>query len=189
MVYTQGPVASVSISGPQSLVDRINLANGRLSRTEGGDRKETVRVSWTRNGWDTQSTDQSAKITITAPAVKRFEMTANGDLKIRGYDQPTLDVTIAGDGDVQAVGHTGALTANLSGNGDADLAALQSKDANLSLSGSGDADIYATGTAKIDISGSGSVDLHPKPAKVVSHISGTGSLNGYEDQETPAPTE
>ncbi|MDV6332007.1 GIN domain-containing protein [Asticcacaulis sp. 201] len=176
VVYTQGVTASVSISGPQSLIDRIKLENGRLTRLDKGN-KEVVRVSWTRDGWDTQSNDQEARITITTPSVKRFELTSDANLRIRGYDQPTLDVILSGSGSVDAVGKTQALKVNLSGYGNADLAALQAKDATVTVSGSGNADIFATGNAKIDISGSGNVDLATKPAKLDTTISGSGSVD------------
>ena len=181
VVYTQGPSASVTITGPQSLVDRIRLENGRLSIADGPDHKESLNLTWNKDGWDARTSHEGARITVTAPAVKRFEMTGSGDLDLRGYDQPSIDINIAGSGSVHAVGRTVALKLNVSGSGDADLAALQAKDADVSVSGSGGTDVYATGTAKIDISGSGNVDLATKPAKIDTTISGSGTVDQDSD--------
>lgn len=177
VVYTQGPVASVTISGPQSLLDRIKLDNGRLMRLDTVNAKETVRVSWTKDGWDTQSNDQGVKVIVTTPTVKRFELTSNANLRIRGYAQPTLDITLSGSGSLDAIGKTDTLKVNLSGYGNADLAALQARDADVTVSGSGDSTIYATGNVKVDISGRGNVDLAAKPAKLDTNISGSGSVD------------
>jgi hypothetical protein len=181
VVYTQGPTASVTISGPQSLVDRIKLENGRLSIADGPDHKESINLSWNKDGWDTRTSHEGARITVTAPAVKRFEMTGSGDLDLRGYDQPSLDINIAGSGSVHAVGRTEVLRLAVSGSGEADLAALHAKDADVSISGSGGANVYATGRAKIDIAGSGNVDLAIKPAKVETTLSGSGTVDQNDD--------
>ncbi|ESQ92379.1 GIN domain-containing protein [Asticcacaulis benevestitus] len=181
VVYTQGPAASVTITGPQSLVDRIKLENGRLSIADGADHKESINFTWGKDGFDARTSHEGARITVTAPAVKRFEMTGSGDLDLRGYDQPSIDINIAGSGSVHAVGRTQTLKLNVSGSGDADLAALQAKDADVSVSGSGGADVYATDKAKIDISGSGNVDLATKPAKVDTTISGSGTVDQDDD--------
>lgn len=181
VVYTQGPAASVTITGPQSLVNRITLDNGRLSIADGPEHRESVNFTWGKDGFEARTSHQGARITVTAPNVKRFEMTGSGDLDLRGYDQPSIDISIAGSGSVHAVGRTQALKLNVSGSGSADLAALETKDADVSVNGSGDATIHATGQAKIDISGSGNVDLATKPAKIDTTISGSGTVDNGED--------
>ncbi len=181
VVYTQGPAASVTISGPQSLVNRITLDNGRLSITDGPDHKESINFTCDKDGCDARTSHEGARVTVTAPNVKRFEMTGSGDLDLRGYDQPSVDISIAGSGSVHAVGRTKALKLNVSGSGSADLAALETLDADVSVNGSGDATIHASGKAKIDISGSGNVDLATKPAKVDTTISGSGTVDNGED--------
>ena len=184
VVYTQGPAASVTVSGPQSLVNRINLDNGRLSISDGPDHKESFNFTWDKNGIASSTSHEGARITVTAPNVKRFEMTGSGDLDLRGYDQPSIDISIAGSGSVHAVGRTQALKLNVSGSGSADLAALETKDADVSVNGSGDATIHASGRAKIDISGSGNVDLATKPAKVDTTISGSGTVDQNDGDTT-----
>lgn len=184
VVYTQGPAASVTITGPQSLVNRITLDNGRLSIADGVNQKESINLTWNKDGIEAHSSHQGARITVTAPAVRRFEMTGSGDLDLRGYDQPSIDISIAGSGSVHAVGHTTALKLNVSGSGSADLAALETRDADISVNGSGNASLHATGKARIDISGSGNVDLATKPAKLDTTISGSGTVNNGEDDDS-----
>lgn len=184
VVYTQGPAASVTVTGPQSLVNRIQLDNGRLSITDGPEHRESLNLTWNKDGWDARTSHEGARITVTAPNVKRFEMTGSGDLDLRGYDQPSIDISIAGSGSVHAVGRSKTLKLNVSGSGSADLAALETQDADVSVNGSGDATIHAKGAVRIDISGSGNVNLATKPAKIDTTISGSGTVDDNDSSES-----
>jgi hypothetical protein len=116
-------------------------------------------------------------IVMTAPAVKRFEISGSGQLSIADYKQDRLDVRISGNGDVTATGETGALDLGVSGSGDADLAGLKAKSAEVNITGSGEAKVAPTDEAKIGISGSGDVTLLTHPPRLETSISGSGSLH------------
>lgn len=170
VTYVQGDTPSVVITGKKSMVDRVNLVDGRLTWTDGDD-GDTDHVVF---GW---SNGPSLRVVVTAPAVKRFDLQSSADLSIRSYDQPTFDLNVSGSGDVDAVGETQTATIETTGSGDSDLSGLQLTDANIDTSGSGDLRVGPTGTARIDISGSGDVDLTRRPANLTQSVSGSGDID------------
>ena len=175
--YVQGNTTSMSATGPKSLTDRLRLEDGRLFLADGPGAAKTVNFTLGRDGFDVSSDNDDFTVTITAPKVKHFEVAGTGDLTIAGYDQPSLDMRISGAGHAEVTGRTAALDLDISGMGHAELAALMTKDADVSISGAGDADIAPTGTATVSVSGTGTVNLKTKPTSLSSNISGTGSVN------------
>jgi uncharacterized protein involved in outer membrane biogenesis len=166
VVYLQGPEASVEVSGVQSQIDRIRVADGRIFFDDADDH---VVFGWHNS--------PGLRITVTAPSVRTFNLSGSGDLSIRGYDQPDMMVSIRGSGDVDAAGRTEAVELDIDGSGEADLSALETRDADVEISGSGEVAVGPTGAARITISGSGDVNLTRRPASVTQNVSGSGDVN------------
>lgn len=180
VVYEQGKTAGISFSGPAELVDRVRFEAGRLFLVDpaGEEPHEVVTFHLGPHGIEASSNDHDhLKVTVTAPSVRHFSVAGSGDLTIRDYDQPQLDLSLSGDGDVHADGATKALTLSVSGNGDAHLDALRVQDAQLNLSSDGDAVLAASGKVTVNSSGNGDVTLKTSPASLVSHLSGDGSVS------------
>ena len=173
--YVQGPEAGVTLSGPQSIVDRVRLENGELKMTDGD---EVVYFQWNGRGGNAWSENDQLRITVTAPSVKRFEVRGSSDITVAGYDQPSLAVAVSGSGSVTATGRTDRLDVDISGSGEADLADLAAKTATVAVSGSGEAEINATDQVDVDISGSGEVGLARRPARLTQDITGSGEVRG-----------
>ena len=169
VTYVQGDTPSVVVTGKQSMVDRVNLIDGRLTWDRDDDSTEHVVFGWSHNS--------RLRVVITAPSVKAFDLESSADLSIRAYDQPTFALTVSGSGDVDAAGQTQTATIDISGSGDSDLSALQTTDASVDTSGSGDVSVGPSGAARIDISGSGDVDLTRRPANLQQSISGSGDIS------------
>lgn len=171
--YVQGPVGKIEVTGPKSMVDHLVVDGGAI-RLAGDIEGESLTID--RNGIRVQSGPDRLKIVVTAPGVRRFELSGSGDLDIAGYDQPTLAVSIAGSGDVSANGKTTALDVKTNGSGSAYLDRVTTKDATVAIQGSGGVDISPSANVKIDITGSGDVSLQSEATNVVSSISGSGSV-------------
>lgn len=169
VTYIQGDTPSVVVTGRKSMVDQVNLIDGRLTWSEDDDRSEHVVFGW--------SNHDRLRVVITAPAVKSFDLESSADLSIRDYDQPTFDLNISGSGDVVAEGGTQTATIDVNGSSDSDLSALRATDASVDTSGSGDVRIGPTGAARIDLSGSGDVDLTRRPASLQQSVSGSGDID------------
>lgn len=177
VVYDQqAETPGITVSGAQSVVDRVRFSNGRLTLDEGphGDRSY---IRWTRTGIRGWSDADALKIIIKAPSVKTFDLSGPTELKIRGYDQPTLDLTLTGASDVRVQGRTGAVHVDASGASDARLDELIVEDAKVQVSGSGDVRVGPSGKAEVDVSGSGEVRLTRRPAELRQSVSGSGEVS------------
>ena len=172
--YTQGPVAKVTVSGPARAVNDVEIEGGHLT--------------W--NGRHHRMHFGDLHVVVTAPAVTHFELSGSGELTIADYKQDALDVRISGNGDVKATGETGALKLSMSGSGDADLSGLKAKSADVDISGSGDVKVAPIESARVDVSGSGDVTLVTHPARLETHMSGSGDLHqegGSPQTAQPSP--
>lgn len=165
VVYIQGPTPTVTVSGTPRLVDRVRVEGGRIFFSD----EDGTHVSWGNR--------RRLTVTVTAPKVTRFEVNGSAGVEIRGYDQPTLTIEIAGSGEVEVVGRTTTLDLSISGSGEADLRSLAVTDASIAVAGSGDATVGATGAVEVAIAGSGDVTLTRPPAKLDSDIAGSGDLH------------
>ncbi len=177
--YVQGPENTVTVTGAQSQIDAVRLEGGKLWMTDTPENQESINFVIGPDGIDAQSSHDGVSIVVTAPSINRFVVLGDGELAVHNYDQPKLDLELDGDGSFVASGRSEAVKVALSGSGNADLGDIHAKTAEVSVSGSGRTTIRASEKASVDISGSGNVELSAKPAAVVSHISGSGSLDQY----------
>ncbi len=172
--YVQGDKAEVTITGTESVVERVRIEGGRIDLTDGD---EDVYILWRGGRIRSWESVDHLQITVTAPSVTRFSLEGSGDLEIRDYDQPRIDLDLSGSGEITAQGRTDAVELDINGSGDVELDRLETRDANVSISGSGDATVAPTGRATIAISGSGDVTLTRRPESVDSRISGSGDVH------------
>jgi hypothetical protein len=171
--YVQGSPAGVTVTGPETLVERIEITQGRIRLKDG---EEQVYLSWDDGGLRGWSPRDDLRIVVTAPDVTRFRLNGSGHIDIRAYDQDQMDLGISGSGEIEAEGRTRALTLDISGSGEVDLEALELADADVTVSGSGEARLGPTGRAAVAISGSGDVTLTRRPESLDSRVSGSGDI-------------
>jgi hypothetical protein len=158
ITYIQGPVTKLTIEAPKSVLDRIEIEGGTISRDDHYD-------------WDGK-----LKVTLTAPNVHQFELGGVQSLTLRQFDQQDLEINLSGTGAVTGTGKVKALSLDISGAGSADLAGMQMEHADVSLSGAGSAKLGPRASANIAISGIGGVELTRKPANLSTSISGLGQV-------------
>lgn len=176
IVYVQGAEAGVVVEGPQSLVERVRMVDGRLTMADGAS-EERVAFNWTRDGLHAWSSSDELRVTVTAPAVKTFDIRGSADVSIRAYDQPTLAIDVAGSSSVEVAGKAAAVRIDISGSGDIDAEAVDVRDAAIDISGSGDVRVGPTETASVNVSGSGDVTLTRRPARLTQDVSGSGDID------------
>ena len=157
--YTQGPVASLVATGPKGAIEHLTVNGGEL-RFDRRLRHHGDRI----------------QIVMTAPDVKHFILAGSQDLSVNGYSQDSMDVTLAGSGDIDLHGQAKTLKLTIAGSGDVDAADLVLAEAKVSIAGSGDATVGPTQLAEISIAGSGDVDLTSHPATMNSKVAGSGSI-------------
>ncbi len=176
VTFVQGEEAGVRITGPQAVVDRVRFADGRLTLDHNDD-VERGYIRWNANGIRVWSETEALRVTITAPDVRAFELVGSGDLSIRDYDQPVLELTVHGSGDVDARGRTDLLNLTVNGSGDADLDQLIASDATIVVRGSGDVRAGPTGAVRVDVGGSGDVTLTRRPDRLNQTVDGAGDVH------------
>jgi hypothetical protein len=105
VIFTQaaaGAGASVKVTGPKALVDRVTLENGRIVLRDG-----QGSASIYGHGIHVRATATELSIEIVAPGVRSFTLNGSGDLYLKAYDQPDLVLEINGSGNVDAQGKAG----------------------------------------------------------------------------------
>lgn len=176
VIFVQGTEAGVRIEGPQAVVDRVRLAQGRLTLDD-SDNVERGYIRWNTSGIRVWRETEALRVTVTAPDVRAFDLAGSGDLSIRDYDQPAIELTIHGSGDVDARGRTDLLNLTINGSGDADLDRLIAADAAIVVRGSGDVIAGPTGAVRVDVGGSGDVTLTRRPDRLNQSIDGSGDVD------------
>jgi Putative auto-transporter adhesin, head GIN domain len=114
-------------------------------------------------------------VEVAAPSVDGIAITGASDVRVEGLAADALDLRVSGAGDIAASGRVQRLTVDISGAGDADLAALAAADARVELSGSGDAEVRATDRLDADVSGAGDLAYRGAPS-VHEDVSGSGEI-------------
>ena len=171
VIFTQaaaGAGASVKVTGPKALVDRVIMENDRIALRD--DDGGTISIH-SRHDSDQLSVE------IVAPGVRSFTVNGSGDLHLKAYDQPDLVLEINGSGGVDAEGKARKVELRVSGSGEADLRSLDTGDATIALAGSGEARVAPHGSAQVDVAGSGDVYLTSKPTVLSSNVAGSGEVH------------
>jgi len=158
--FIKGETASMTVKGPQKLVEAVRWENGRLSI------KEMPLFS-----------HHTLVVEITAPRMPALVYKGAGDIELENLDQPALALEMAGAGNVDVSGKVETLTVRARGAGNLDLADLLARDATVSSSGVGNIDLSATGKVDVSLSGAGNIALHRKPAELTSRVNGIGSVD------------
>lgn len=160
VTYSQAPgPGRLVISGPQDMVRDLALDGGRLH------------LEGSHLGFG------QLKVTMTAPDVRRFDVSGSGRLDIANYRQDRLEIDLSGSGEVTAHGQARAVNVDISGSGSADLGDVKAETAEVQVSGSGTATVAPTRRAKLDVAGSGGVTLKSRPDQLESEVSGSGHIH------------
>lgn len=158
--YAPGNDSLLHVSGNPALIAHVRVQDGHI---------ELDCRRWYGGG-------QRIEVILPGRQFRRFGIAGSGKLVLDKLDQDNLRVSISGSGDVRGNGHVRQLDLHISGSGDADLAAVTADKATVRISGSGNADISPKDDAEVHISGSGTVNLHSYPARMDTHISGSGHI-------------
>jgi hypothetical protein len=114
-------------------------------------------------------------VEVDVPKVDAVDITGAADVRVVGLTGAVLDVRVTGAGDVTAEGRVQRLSLDIGGAGDADLAALEARDARVELTGSGDADVRASELLDAEVSGAGDLTYRGN-AELRDRVSGAGEI-------------
>jgi hypothetical protein len=145
--YRRGAGDDVVADGPADVVDHLRVRDGRIDlECRNADRDD---------------------LTLTLPGrmFRHFTLAGSGMLMLQDIDQPRLELTLRGSGSVEASGAAPDTEVDISGSGDAKLAALKIMRLRLHINGSGDAEAAPEEDADVQINGSGEAHLAAAPVK------------------------
>jgi len=160
--YRAGSGTQLVVTGDPRLVAHVAVVNGVLA--------------FTCNLRHRLRNAEKLDVTLPGREFRSFELMGAGDLTLAGIDQPELELTLKGAGNVHAEGKTACLDVDVRGLGDLDLGALIATNATLSIRGAGDMDVAAEERLKVDIRGAGDVHLKREPKELITDIRGAGSV-------------
>jgi hypothetical protein len=123
------------------------------------------------------SFDDQPRVDVSVPALDGLALEGSADASLEGLDQPSLELSIAGSGEIRAAGRVERVFVSIAGSGDVGLFELASQEAVVTISGSGEVEVRAERSLRATVSGSGDVVYRGAPA-VTANVSGTGSVRG-----------
>jgi Putative auto-transporter adhesin, head GIN domain len=157
--YRGGDGSDVVVRGSPDVIAHVEVRHGRITldcHRWGGFR--------------------DVEITLPGRAFRRIDLSGSSKLTMENVNQPDLTFKISGSGTVRAQGTVDHATVNVAGSGDARLADLAMKELTAKISGSGKIEAAPKDAADIRISGSGDVRLLSRPARLSSHVAGSGRI-------------
>jgi hypothetical protein len=162
--YRRGTGDQVVLSGDSAVLPHIYITNS------------TIKL-------DCRWHDDEDGIDVTLPGrlFKGFKIAGAGKLTLDDIDQPDLNISIAGAGNVEANGKADNLDLHMAGAGNARLGALAVSNANVHMAGANNAEISPRDDVKVHIAGFGNVRLLTEPHTIESHIAGAGHVTHPHD--------
>lgn len=160
--FTVAPHRMVRVIAPAAVLSQIRTAveNGRLIlETEG-----SLRLP------------QPIRIEATGPSLDSISIAGSGDVKVNGLAGKTLQLDIAGSGNIVAHGAVEHSRIHVAGSGNVDGSVLRTSELEVQLSGSGDIRAYATRSARVAMTGSGNIVIAGNPARRDVNRVGSGSV-------------
>jgi hypothetical protein len=135
-------------------------------------RDGVLEVTFDDDGWG----DSDVAIEASVPRLTAIEVSGSGDVEADGIDADVFELESDGSAEIELAGTVGRLAVIVDGSGDARLAGLTAREAEVAVSGSGDADVRADERLDVTVDGSGDVTYHGDPA-VTQHVDGSGDLS------------
>jgi len=112
---------------------------------------------------------------IGANKLNEVACAGNTSAVLRNIHTDNLKLEIAGSGDISADGTSDQQSVSIAGSGKYNGAGLKSKSASINISGAGDAVMAASETLNVNVAGSGSIKYIGEP-KITQNIMGSGTI-------------
>jgi hypothetical protein len=158
--FRAGEGSDIVLRGAPDAIARVELRGGHL----------TLNCRWTASARDME-------VTLPGQTIRRLGISGSGRVDMDKLSQRELTLSISGSGSLRARGEVDRLTVKLAGSGDARLGELIAKRLTVEISGSGNVEAAPQDDAHIRIAGSGNVRLLTRPARLQTHVSGSGRIS------------
>lgn len=115
-------------------------------------------------------------IDIEVEELEYIESSGACNIYVDGIHSENFEVSMSGASDIDLEGETDKLYVELSGAGSVRARELIANDVKVDISGAASATVYAKESLDAGVSGVGSVNYYGNPDKVISDVSGVGSI-------------
>ena len=116
-------------------------------------------------------------VDIEVRDLESVEASGACNIYVSGINSDHFEVSMSGASDIDLVGRTDKFYVGLSGAGSVRARDLIAKNVKVDISGAANATVYAEESLDAGVSGVGSVDYYGDPDRVISDVSGVGSIN------------
>jgi hypothetical protein len=157
--FQGGEGADIVVRGSPDAIANVELRDGRL----------TLNCRWT-------AASRDIEVSLPGRSLRRLGISGSAKVVMDKLSQPELALRISGSGSLRAQGAVDRLMLVISGSGNARLGDVVLKQLTVKISGSGNVEAAPTDEADIKVSGSGNVRLLTQPARLRSHIAGSGHI-------------
>jgi hypothetical protein len=103
-------------------------------------------------------------------------LAGSGDM-VLDIDANSVEGSLAGSGDITLKGNTNDLVLKLAGSGDIQAFGLQANNTKASIAGSGDIEVVSNKSLYARVSGSGDIEYKGNPDKEDTKVSGSGTIS------------
>ncbi|WP_191859775.1 head GIN domain-containing protein [Hanstruepera ponticola] len=186
-ILVSGTEGQLKIEGEENLLKHVitEVKNGKLVvKTERGinlktSMGKTITVTIPFRDINAVSLSGSGDLwtedTISTTSLD-VSLAGSGDMKL-DIKATSVESSIAGSGDIDLKGKTTNLEVSIAGSGDYSGFGLEADNTEVSISGSGNAEVVSNLFIKARISGSGDVEYKGNPDKEDTKVSGSGSVS------------
>ncbi len=190
VTLVSGVEGSITIKGEENLLEKtiIEVNNNKLEiKTEKNTNLspssgKRIEVSIPVREISAVSLAGSGKIATLDLNLKSTSMqvslAGSGDIKL-SLETKDLEAKLAGSGEMELIGKATSLKSNVAGSGDINLENLITKKADVAVAGSGNININCTDELKARISGSGNIVYKGNPTVKDTKTAGSGKIKAY----------
>ncbi|MEM7569776.1 MAG: DUF2807 domain-containing protein [Pseudomonadota bacterium] len=184
---------TVMISG----IDTVTIVIGdepALTITERRGRTDDVEVKSTSEGLFIEAKDlgwfasRDFSATLTLPAISILDISGSFDAEMTGVNADTLQLTLAGSGDIIVSGRCGTLQLDTAGAMDVNAKGLVCERAEIDAAGASDIAVFAARALSVEGAGSTNVRYSGDPGKVTSDVAGLGKVEAAPKEASAEET-
>jgi hypothetical protein len=182
VVHKTGPFSAVQISGAANAVVRVGAKTTVVVRGDDNIvplvRAEVSGGTLVISEHGSYTTSRPLTVTVHTPTLTAVRLSGAGNVAAYGIGAPTFVASLDGAGRFDLRGTAQSLTLNLAGAGVLDARNLPARSVRANVSGTGTIRVTARRLLDARVSGTGSIVYSGRPARLLTHISGTGTITG-----------
>ena len=167
LIVTVGAGASVSLEGPDNILDRVT------TEVDG----DTLRIRTRAKDWVWSNGQPRVVISIGVPHLRSLRLEGGNDVRLNGFKGGESRLEVRGAAHLRASGELDALTVDMEGAGFADLGELVANEARVTVDGIGRVIVHPKDRLDATMNGIGTILYAGSPREVNTHMNGLGSIS------------